>query len=45
VREALRWLLRGLAHDPTILQDEKRLKTIHKMTMEKLCKRYKCGKG
>jgi DNA-binding transcriptional ArsR family regulator len=45
VREALRWLLRGLARDPTILQDEKRLKTIHTMTMERLCRRYKCGKG
>jgi DNA-binding transcriptional ArsR family regulator len=41
VREAIRWLCANLADDPRIVQDDRRLGTILKMSLGDLCQRYR----
>jgi DNA-binding transcriptional ArsR family regulator len=43
VKETLDWLHTSLAKEPSILEDDKRLKAVRKMDKEELCCRHKQG--
>lgn len=41
VREAISWLARRLADDPKVAEDARRVRSLRKMSIDKLCARYR----